>query len=277
MSEEETLSCWGRSEHQATDAPEGRYTHVNAGGGYSCAVGVDRLVSCWGWNAVGQTESPPGRFARVDGGSRDTCALTESRELICWGARGAGSIPNGYFEDLSVGDSHACALSDRSEIVCWGSNSFGQTDAPPGQFVQISAGKDHNCAVRQDAALVCWGGDQFYGTPLARDYPARIVARLLESGAIEFGFQPVGAEPILPRSRFFPPDVRVNRWLMSSDIAYGGEVVGRIAARLLENGRVEFGFVSPEGERILPDQRMFPISAQVDTWLRSGSFRLDRP
>lgn len=191
--------------------------------------------------------------------------------------RGAGSVPNGFFEDLSVGDSHACALSDSSEIVCWGSNSSGQTDAPAGQFLQISAGKDQSCAIRRDAALGCWGGDQFYGALLARDYAARIVARLLDSGTIEFGFQPVSAEPILPRSRFFPPDVRVNRWLMSSDIDYGGEVVGRIAARLLENGRVDFGFVSPDGERILPSRRVFPIGAQVDTWLRSGSVRLDRP
>ena len=49
----------------------------------------------------------------------------------------------------------------------------------------------------------------------------------------------------------------------------------RIAARLLENGKVEFGLQqrgpSGWGERILPTKNKFPADAEVGRWLRSTS------
>ena len=45
----------------------------------------------------------------------------------------------------------------------------------------------------------------------------RIVAQKLEDGRIEFGLEQDG-ERILPRSRYFPADARVGRWLRSSVI-----------------------------------------------------------
>ena len=299
------MSCWGRSDRGATEAPEGRYVDVNASGSYSCAVGEDGTLSCWGSNNLGQTESPQGRFTRVDGGIVHTCALDESRELSCWGwiEPADAPAPAGRYQDVSAGGSHNCALSDEGEIVCWGWNSYGQTDAPTGRFIQVSAGTEHSCAVREDSALVCWGGDWFYGTPLARDNVAplgpesdqpspetsvdqvasvervegRIAARLLANGTIEFGFQPNGEESILPSSRFFPTNACIDRWLVSSAVEHQGEILGRITARLLEGGRVEFAFVLPHGERVLPDSRFFPSDAQVDRWLRSSALELDRP
>ena len=97
----------------------------------------------------------------------------------------------------------------------------------------------------------------------------RILARRLGSGAVEFGFQPEGAALILPQQRFFPATARVDRWLISSEVASAGEVLGRITARRLADGRIEFGFNSPAGERILPRGRFFPTTARVDRWLRS--------
>ena len=224
--------------------------------------------------------------------------MTESGELSCWGRTGGGParVPAGRYQALSVGGAHACALSEAGAIDCWDRNNVGQTEAPEGRFIQLSAGRDHSCAVREDAALVCWGGDLFYGTPLARDYvaplgsetddllsatvleplEARIVARLLSNGSIEFGLQPEGEERILPQSRFFPTSARIDRWLVSSDVDYQGELLGRITARLLESGQVEFAFVAPNGERILPDSRFFPTGARVDRWLRSSPLDLDR-
>ena len=56
--------------------------------------------------------------------------------------------------------------------------------------------------------------DEGIMTPLLPD--GRIVARLLADGRIEFGFQPEGGDRILPRSRYFPANARVDRWLRSS-------------------------------------------------------------
>ena len=105
----------------------------------------------------------------------------------------------------------------------------------------------------------------------------RILARRVSDGRVEFGFQPEGAELILPRSRFFPASARVDRWLVSSDVAADGDVLGRITARLLANGRIEFGFNPVAGERILPRGRFFPTTAGVDRWLRSTIIEVRPP
>ena len=97
----------------------------------------------------------------------------------------------------------------------------------------------------------------------------RIVARLLEDGRVEFGWQPTGGARALPRQRYFPADATVDRWLRSSPVEVGGAEIGRINARLLSDGRIEFAFTPTDGERILTDARYFPTSARPNRWLRS--------
>ena len=97
----------------------------------------------------------------------------------------------------------------------------------------------------------------------------RIVARRLDDGRTEFGWQPSGGERVLPRLRYFPANVEHNRWLNSSPIEVDGEEVGRINARQSEDGRIEFAFAPTGGERIAPSGRYFPADAAVGYWLRS--------
>ena len=97
----------------------------------------------------------------------------------------------------------------------------------------------------------------------------RIVARRLDDGRTEFGWQPAGGERVLPRARYFPADARPNRWLNSSPVEVEGEAIGRINARLRSDGRIEFGFTPTDGERIEPPARYFPVDARVNRWLRS--------
>ena len=61
----------------------------------------------------------------------------------------------------------------------------------------------------------------------------------------------------------------MDRWLSSSPVEVNGVGVGRINARLLADGRIEFAFTPSGGERILPPSRYFPTSAAIDIWLRS--------
>ena len=97
----------------------------------------------------------------------------------------------------------------------------------------------------------------------------RIVAQRLADGRTEFGWQPAGAERVLPRARYFPRDAQVGRWLNSSPVEVGGAEIGRINARLLDDGRIEFAFTPTDGERIEPSARYFPVDARVGRWLRS--------
>ena len=97
----------------------------------------------------------------------------------------------------------------------------------------------------------------------------RIVARRLDDGRTEFGWQPAGGARVLPHARYFPADARVDRWLNSSPVEVDGAEIGRINARLRDDGRIEFAFTPTDGERIAPPSRYFPVDARVGRWLRS--------
>ena len=101
------------------------------------------------------------------------------------------------------------------------------------------------------------------------DETGRIVAQRLADGRTEFGWQPAGAARVLPRARYFPADAQVGRWLNSSPVEVGGAEIGRINARLRDDGRIEFAFTPIDGERIEPPTRYFPVDARVGRWLRS--------
>ena len=77
-------------------------------------------------------------------------------------------------------------------------------------------------------------------------------------------------ERILPRSRYFPANANVDRWLQSSPVAVDDREIDRISARLLADGRIEFALLPVEAERILPRVRYFPADARADRWLRSS-------
>ena len=114
----------------------------------------------------------------------------------------------------------------------------------------------------------------------------RIVARLLDSGKIEFGLQQRRAdttwgEQQLPERRLFLADAAVDRWLWSEELDLSFAVV-RITARKLPDGDVEFGLQQRGaddawGERLLPTRRFFPAEATVDEWLPSSSLDLGAP
>ena len=105
----------------------------------------------------------------------------------------------------------------------------------------------------------------------------RIVARRLASGRVEFGWQPPSGARVLPQSRYFPADAEIGKWLRSSPVEVGGVAIGRINARLLSDGRIEFAFTPTDGERILPQSRKFPADARVGRWLNSTEITIGLP
>ena len=116
-------------------------------------------------------------------------------------------------------------------------------------------------------------------TPTAPDtLTARVVARRLADGRIEFALQPTGVERILPRSRTLSASPPVDQWRNTSDVVYEGQTLGRISARRLANGRTEFGFLPASGaERVLPRSRTFPSGSTTTDWLRSSAIEIPIP
>ena len=116
------------------------------------------------------------------------------------------------------------------------------------------------------AITIAWAGGVSAQT--SGDAPGQIVARWLADGRAEFGWLPAGAtEPVLPAARFLPPSLPVDRWLNSNPIIVEGTEIGRINARRLADGRIEFGFTDAGGARSLPAARFLSADAESDRWL----------
>ncbi len=116
----------------------------------------------------------------------------------------------------------------------------------------------------------------------ASDAPAttvRIQARKVESGKVEFGLQLDGDSEWLPRARLFPyPTAEVGRWLFSSPYTMSDGTTVRIQARLLANGKLEFGLQLNDNQAWLPRARLFPYATtQVGRWLLSSAYTTGDP
>ena len=111
------------------------------------------------------------------------------------------------------------------------------------------------------------------------DAPAttvRIQARKVESGKVEFGLQLDGDGEWLPRARLFPyRTANVGQWLFASPYTMSDGTTVRIQARLLANGRVEFG-LQVDGDQVwLPRARFFQYdTVEVGRWLFASPFSL---
>ncbi len=116
------------------------------------------------------------------------------------------------------------------------------------------------------------------GTPPAPEsvvesHRLRIVARLVE-GRIEHGVELAGGERILPPQRYLRVDATAGTWHVSGDVEVGESSIGRIRARRVSGGRTEVGFVSADGEAIIPGLRYLPADLPAGVWFRSSEIEV---
>ena len=143
------------------------YTHISAGGWFTCGVTTESNLLCWGSDYFGQTsDSPDGAFSMVEGGGNHACALKPTGSGYCWGIDDSSegdygqvsSATAGPYLDISTGAAHTCAIDSSSRIDCWGWDNYNQvSDAPAGAFAAVSAGSFHTCAIDTDGQVLCWG------------------------------------------------------------------------------------------------------------------------
>lgn len=130
------------------------------------------------------------------------------------------------------------------------------------------------------------------------DIKARINARPLDDGRLEFAFQLESQtddlmeeeentptewdDRLLPRGRNFPSEPSIGTWLSSRPSILVGEVETRIRARRHEDGRTEFALQQKLdgenwGENILPSGRFLSAehrTSHIDRWLNSSPVTL---
>ncbi len=104
----------------------------------------------------------------------------------------------------------------------------------------------------------------------------RIIAMLGDDGRIELGVEVSGGDQVLPDLRHLPAGSPVGVWLISSDVEVDGSSIGKIRARQLDDGRVELGFLSPDGETITPNIRFLASDISAGVWLRSSEIEVQQ-
>jgi hypothetical protein len=101
------------------DPPEGVFTKISAGYGFSIAIKSDGSLIAWCW----------------DEDVHNKCDVPDGNDYIA----------------ISAGWNFGVALKDDGTLVAWGRNHKGQCDVPDGNdFVAISAGAKHGTALTSE-------------------------------------------------------------------------------------------------------------------------------
>ena len=109
--------------------------------------------------------------------------------------------------------------------------------------------------------------------PAPQTYPLRVVARLGPDGRIEFGAELNTGLQILPDVRYLRADAPAGEWRVTSDVQLADDVLGRVRARRLADGRVEMGFIAG-GEEPQLDIRYLPAGLPEGVWFRSSEIEV---
>jgi alpha-tubulin suppressor-like RCC1 family protein len=130
-----------------------KWTSVEAGGAYTCAIAESEESFCWGGANLFHTDPAPPRdsiaegtatptpvpsamrFRSVTAGGGSFCGLTRDSTAYCWGDNSTGELGDGSvtakrhpvqviggykWTGLSMGGAHACGVTAQGDDFCWG-------------------------------------------------------------------------------------------------------------------------------------------------------------
>lgn len=134
---------------------EEKFSFIETGSAYTCALTLDGDAYCAGVGGSGQTGfgvqdtswTPrkvlgDHKFATIAARFAHTCATKANGEAWCWGSSGSGRLGTGStanqsepvqvqtnvdFTYVGVGHQHSCGITTEGAVYCWGSGNNGQT------------------------------------------------------------------------------------------------------------------------------------------------------
>jgi alpha-tubulin suppressor-like RCC1 family protein len=166
-----------------------KFTQVDVGYRYGCALTTDQLIFCTGENTLGNlgysntaAQFRPVQFGaglglkyiNVDVGLNHTCALTTDQRIFC-----AGNNIDGRFGNGTSGSFSTTPL---------------QFDASSGRkYLQVSAGTSHTCGLATDLYIYCAGTGNSYELGNGVNTPTNNPTPVKFGGASTRTYSQVGA------------------------------------------------------------------------------------
>ena len=247
------IFCRGSYDWGTGEGPIGKYSHVDVGTGFTCAITDQGAIECWGDSSNGQTKAPSGRFTQISAGHNHVCAVTHSTGRVrCWGndEEKKASPPNSRFAEVSAGSWASCGVTDEGELKCWGINFRSvESDFDPSAFTftNVSVGEFHSCAITSEDKVMCWG-DNTFGQA---DPPSGSFTQVSAGFSHSCGITTEGAIKCWGGDPLYGSSFAAER---DAALAALQPLGFRIAARALDDGRVEFGIQADVGQLILPER-----------------------
>ena len=287
------MECWGKNLRirallggGSSNEWRSSYIQVSVGWRHACAITTGGAVECHGTDTYGETDAPTGRFSQVSAGVYHTCAITTDGAVKCWGSNrgGKADAPAGRFSQVSAGQEHTCAITTGGHLECWGAfrqsgSSFAEGHAAQGDpTVEDSQPATNMLKLRvqpgEDAGAIVQHAPEYRSAPVIGDGDVSteqvLHARLEARPEIGWRFSHWSGD--LSGTH---PEALVRLQGQQQITAHFVEtkietLTARIVVRPLADGRIEFALQATDERRILPDTRLFPRNATVDSWLTSS-------
>ena len=265
-----SIDCWGQGIYGIPVEPAGSFQSISAGVSESCALAQNGTILCWDASELNLAPSQSanayaGPFRAIDSGDGGLCVIMHSRGLHCLHINAPSFLRFSSIQSVSVGQSHACAVHADQSVHCFSDNWYGESSPPDGHFHSVAAGNGFTCGLLQTGDLKCWG----YEYELGEQPPAGSFT------AVEAGRKHACA---------LSDSGQALCWLVRRDVLdvpvhlldpTALQAAGRLAARRLTDGRVEFAFDPDRGEPVLPASRFLPPSAASGRWFNSSIVTTD--
>ena len=149
--------------------PEGKFTDLVSGDGFTCGLRTDQTITCWGgMRTASSLDTPGGKYTGVAAGLGFVCGLRTDTTITCWAEANENppQAPQGQFVDVAAfGFDTSCGLRTDHTITCRSGDSqwdpFGTafTLVPVGPFTSFSASPGNICGIQNDGTITCRFGD----------------------------------------------------------------------------------------------------------------------